>query len=197
MTQCKWQQTKLNQYNPPPQNHKTNISLAGDPLQEQEDNDGYTRFGFQNIRGSSIDSRLEIATEIDNMINIGTDLQDLYEINRPWTHTNKWKYNFMMEAVFQQSPTVYALSPTDRTNTYQPGGNLLSITRDNVGQINNTGKDIMGQFTWATMRGKLDDGILIIVAYRVCQDHNSRAGAFMPTNNNILHYKHKANKDQT
>jgi hypothetical protein len=121
---------------------------------------------------------LEIATEIDNMINIGTDIQGLSETNRPWTHTNKWKYNFMMEAVFQQSPTVYALSPTDRTNTYQPGGNLLSITRDNVGQINNTGKDIMGQFAWATMRGKRDKGILIIVAYRVCQDHNSRAGAF-------------------
>jgi hypothetical protein len=28
------------------------------------------------------------------------------------------------------------------------------------------------------MRGKQDEGILIIVAYRVCQDHNSRAGAF-------------------
>ncbi len=28
------------------------------------------------------------------------------------------------------------------------------------------------------MKGKQDKGILIIVAYRVCQDHNSRAGAF-------------------
>ncbi len=36
----------------------------------------------------------------------------------------------------------------------------------------------MGQFAWATMRGKQDEGLLIIVAYRVCQDHNSRAGAF-------------------
>ncbi len=87
------------------------------------------------------------------MINIGTDIQGLSETNRSWTHTNKWKYNFMMEAVFQQSRTVYALSPTDRTNTYQPGGNLLLITKDNVGQINNTGKDIMGQFAWATIRG--------------------------------------------
>ena len=154
MTQRKWQQTKLNQYDPPPQNHKTNISPAGDPLQEQQDNNGYTRFGFQNIKGSSINSGLEISTDIDYMINIGTDIQGLSETNRPWTHTNKWKYNFMMEAVFQQSRTVYALSPTDRTNTYQPGGNLLSITRDNAGQINNTGKDIMGQIIWATMRGK-------------------------------------------
>jgi hypothetical protein len=121
---------------------------------------------------------LEIATEIENMINIGTDIQGLSETNRPWTHTNKSKYDFMMESVFQQSRTVYPSSPTDRTNTYQPGGKLVSITGDNVGQINNTGKDIMGQFAWATMRGKRDKGILIIVAYRVCQDHDSRAGAF-------------------
>ncbi len=53
------------------------------------------------------------------------------------------------------------------------------ITRDNMGQINNTGKDIMGRFARATMRGKQDKRILTIVAYRVCQDHNSRAGAFM------------------
>ncbi len=121
---------------------------------------------------------MEIATEIDNMINIETDIQGLSETNRPWTHSNKWEYDFMMEAVFQQSRTVYALSPTDRTNTYQPGGNLLSITRDNMGQIHNAGNDIMGRFAWATMRGKQDEGILIIVAYRVCQDHNNRAGAF-------------------
>ncbi len=112
------------------------------------------------------------------MLNLGTDIQGLSETNRPCTHTNKWKYDFMMEAVFQQARTLHTSSPTDRTNTYQPGGNLLSITRDNLGQLNSTGRDLMGQFAWATISGKQDKGILIIVAYRVCQDHNSRTGAF-------------------
>ena len=60
------------------------------------------------------------------MINIGTDIQGLSETNRLWNHTNKWTYDFMMESVFQQARTVYALSPTERTTKYQPGGNLLS-----------------------------------------------------------------------
>jgi hypothetical protein len=120
---------------------------------------------------------LEIATEIDNMINLGVDIQGLSETNRPWSQMNKWKYNFMMEQVFQQARTVYASSPTDRTTNYQPGGNLLSITRDNVGRIQQTGHNPMGRFAWTTMRGKRDEGLLVIVAYRVCQDHNSKAGA--------------------
>jgi hypothetical protein len=178
MTRRRWQQTRLSHFSPPPQHHKTNIPPSGNPLQEQQDNDGYMRYGFQNICGSSIDSGLEIATEIDTRFNSGTGIQGLSETNRPWTHTNKWRYDFMMEAVFQQARTGYTSSPTDRTNTYQPGGNLLSITRDNMGQINSTGKDLMGRFAWTTIRGKQDKGILIIVAYRVCQDHNTRIGAF-------------------
>jgi hypothetical protein len=117
-------------------------------------------------------------TSFQHNVKLRTDVQGLSEMNRPWTHTNKWKYAFMMEVVFQQARTVYTSSPMDRTNTYQPGGNLLSITRDNVGQINSTEKYLMGQFTWATIRGTQDRGILIIVAYKVCQDHDSRTGAF-------------------
>ncbi len=158
--------------------HKSNIPPAGDTLIDRHDNDGYTRFGFQNIRGSNIDSGLEIATEIDNMINLGVDIQGLAETNRPWNHANKWKYNFMMKQVFQQARKVYASSPTDRTTNYQPGGNLLSITCDNVGRIQHTGHDPMGHFAWTTLRGKRDEGLLVIVAYRVCQDHTSKAGAF-------------------
>ena len=171
-------QTRLTQYDPNKKNYKTNIPPAGDDIQDRHDNDGYTRFGFQNTRGVSIDNGLEIATEIDNMINLGVDIQGLSETNRPWSHTNKWKYNFMMEAVFQQSRTIFASSPSERTAKYQPGGNLLSITRHSVGRIQNTGQDPMGRFAWTTMRGKRDEGILVIVAYRVCQDHNSKAGAF-------------------
>ena len=112
------------------------------------------------------------------MINIGTDIQGLSEMNRPWTHTNKWKYDFMMELIFQQARTIYVSSPKDQLTKYQPGGSLLSITGYNVGRINKTGQDPMGQFAWSMMRGKHDEGILIIVAYRVCQDQNSKAGAF-------------------
>ena len=83
-----------------------------------------------------------------------------------------------MESIFQQACTVYASSPTEQTTKYQHGGNLLSITHDNIDRVSNTGHNPMRQYDWATMQGKWDKGIFVIVAYRVCQDHNSKAGAF-------------------
>ena len=119
--QHRWHQTRLHHNDQPTQSLKTNIPPTRDQLREWQDNNGYTRFGFQNIRGSSIDCGLEIATELDSMINMGTDIQGLSETNRLWNHTNKWTYDFMMESVFQQARTVYALSPTEQTTKYQPG----------------------------------------------------------------------------
>ena len=169
---------RLHHYNQPTQSLTANIPPTGDQLRERHENNPYTQFGFQNIRGSIIDCGLEIATKIDRIINIGTTIQGLSETNRPWNHTNKLKYDFMIESVFQQAHTVYASSPTEQTTKYQPGGNLLSTTCNNVGRVSKTGHDSMGQYAWATMQSKQDKGILVIVAYRVCQDRNSKAGAF-------------------
>ena len=112
------------------------------------------------------------------MLTLGTDIQGLSETNKPCTTTNRWKYNFMMDAVFNQAKTIYSLTPSDHQCKYQPGGNLLSITGDSITCTTQTGNDKLGRFSWATMRGKRDKGILIISAYRVCQDTNSQAGAF-------------------
>ena len=178
MPRKRWHQTRLTSY--PLEDHpgRTNIPATGDPLTERQHGDGFTRFGFQNIRGTSIDSGFEIATEIDTMLTLGTDIQGLSETNKPWTPSNRWKYDFMMDAVFNQAKTIYSSTPSDHQCKYQPGGNLLSITGDSVTRTTQMGNDKMGRFSWATMRGKRDEGILIISAYRVCQDANSRAGAF-------------------
>ena len=175
----RWLQTRLTTYSLEDHPVRTNIPATGDPLTERQHGDGFTRFSFQNIRGTSIDSGFEIATEIDTMLTLGTDIQGLSETNKPaWTPTNRWKYDFMMDAVFNQAKTIYSSTPSDHQCKYQPGGNLLSITGDSVTRTTQTGNDKMGRFSWAPMRGKCDEGILIISAYRVCQDANSQAGAF-------------------
>ena len=113
--------------NYPPENRPdcTNIPATGNPLKERQHRDGFTRFGFQNIQGTSIDSGFEIATEISTMLTLGTDILGLLETNKPWTTTNRWKYNFMMDAVFNQAKTIYSSTPPDHQCKYQPGGNLL------------------------------------------------------------------------
>ena len=87
--------------------------LSMQPLIERQHGDGFTRFGFQNIRGASINNGLEIATEIDTMFMLGTDIQGLSETNKPWTPTNRWKYDFMMDAVFNQAKTIYSSTSSD------------------------------------------------------------------------------------
>ena len=74
-------------YTPENRQNRTNIPAAGDPLIERQHGDGFTRFGFQNIRGASIDNGLGIATEIDTMLMLGTDIQGL-SINKQTMDTN-------------------------------------------------------------------------------------------------------------
>jgi hypothetical protein len=65
------------------------------------------------MQGTSIDIGFEIATEINPMLTLGTDIQGLSETNKPWTTTNRWKYDFMMDAVF-----VDPLIPDMRTSMH-------------------------------------------------------------------------------
>ena len=178
MPQKRWHQTRLTNYPPEHRPDRTNIPATCNPLKERQDGDGFTHFGYQNIQGTSIGSGFEIATEIDTMLTLGTDIQGLLETNKPWTTTNRWKYDFMMDAVFNQAKTIYSSTPSDHQCKYQPGGNYLSITGECVTRTTQTGNDKLGRFSWATMRGKHDKEILIISACRVCQDTNSQSGAF-------------------
>jgi hypothetical protein len=173
-----WHQTRLTNYSPEDRPDRTNIPATGDPQIERQYGDKFTRFSFQNIKGTSIDSGFEIATDIDTMLTLGTDTQGLSETNKPWTPTNRWKYDFMMDAVFNKAKTIYSSTPSDHQCKYQHGGNLLSITGDCISRTTQIGNNKLGRFSWAPMRGKCNEGILKISAYRVCQDTNSRAGAF-------------------
>jgi len=144
MPQKRWSQTRLTTYTPENCPNRTNIPAAWDPLIERQHRDGFTRVGFQHICGANMDNGLEIATEIDTMPMLSTDIQGLSETNKLWTPTNRWKYDFMMDAIFNQAKTIYSSTPSDPQCKYQLGGNLLSITGDCVTRTNHTGSNKMG-----------------------------------------------------
>ena len=52
---------------------------------------------YQDIRGTALDSGLEIADELDAMKE--------FEIDKPWSVGNKWKYQMMMDIMFKNSKT--------------------------------------------------------------------------------------------
>jgi hypothetical protein len=156
MSRKRWHQTRLTTYSLEDHPGRTNIPATGNPLTERQHGDGFTRFGFQNIRGTSIDSGFEIATEIDTMLTLGTDIQGLSETNQQMKI--RLHDGCRMDAVFNQAKTIYSSTPSDHQCKYQPGGNLLSISGDFVTRTTQTGNDKFGRLSWATMRGKRDEG---------------------------------------
>ena len=154
----------------------TNIEPAGDPLVPRVHNDGLTRSGYQNIRGSDLDSGLEVATEVDTMYEIGSDIQGLSETNKPWTTGNKYKYDFMMQMMFGHTVTIYSSAAAHHKQRYQPGGNLLSVTGAAAGRLVDSGSDEWGRHCWAALRGQRDEGVVFITAYRVCQERHNNPG---------------------
>ena len=78
----------------------TNIESIGDLMVAIRENYGIHRMGYQNIRGTTLDSGLMIQEELDVMKELGIDTQGMSEINKPWSAGNRWKYQMMMDIMF-------------------------------------------------------------------------------------------------
>ena len=86
----------------------------------------------------------------------------------------------MMHSHFHSSRTLYTSAPAiSHDQTYQPGGNLLTINGPTTGRIYDQGNDHLGRFCWYALRGKRDEGVLVIIAYRVCHKASDAPGPFM------------------
>ena len=155
-----------------------NIDPVGDPLKPRFDGDGITRIGYQNVNTSTMGQGFDVAEEIDVIAEIGSDIHGMSEINKPWNSSNKWQYDTMMDVVFQRSRTTYAAMEADHDCERQQGGNLLTVNNATAGRFQDHGSDKWGRFCWQTYRGKRDEGIVVITAYRVCHEASDHPGPF-------------------
>lgn len=151
-----------------------NIPPSGDTIVQRMETDTYLRFAFQNING--ISSHEHTSSEIEAMQQIGIDIMGMSETNRPWTVKTKAEYDLTMSSVFGASRTIYTSAPGLVPHAYQPGGNLLTINGRTTGRVESTGSDSWGRYCWARLRGKRDEGILMICAYRVCHEQSHNPG---------------------
>ena len=53
---------------------------------------------------------------------------------------------------------------------------MLTVNGTAEGRIQAQGSDSMGRFCWYTLRGGRDEGVLVITAYRVCQEPSDNPG---------------------
>ena len=157
------------------QNTVKNIEASGDVLQPKEH--GILRIAFQNIHGTTDLQGWEVPSEIEAMEELEIDIMGMAETNRPWSKHQRSLYNAYMQSKFRSSKSNFTAAPaTDHRVKYQPGGNLLTVTGEATARIDGQGSDHLGRFCWYKLRGKRDEGVLVIVAYRVCQEKNNNPG---------------------
>ena len=160
---------------------RNNIEPAGDPLQPRNDSDekeaGIFRAAFQNINGTTMGQGFEIAYEIDIIERLGIDAMGMAETNVPWNAENRDKYRTMLDIEFRGSKALFSSSKHSE-GKYLPGGTMSIIRGRNAGRYSGGGSDQWGRFTWMTLRGRRDEGILLVSAYRVCQEEGTSARAY-------------------
>ena len=153
-----------------------NIAAAGDRMEEREATVGIFRVGYQNINGSDMESGIEVAQEIDAMLEIGADLQGMSEMNKPWSDGNKWRYRMQLDAALPNARPVFAAMEADFDVRRQQGGNLQVVAGREARRLQEEGSDKKGRFCYQALRGKRDEGVVFITAYRVCQEASDNPG---------------------
>ena len=148
-----------------------NLLSCGDIQPFRRTNDGIIRLGFQNTNSLQKPITNKIPEEIEVVQNLGIDICGYAETNRPWTLQNKANFDTNMRRLFNnQTHTQYAALPAPHGTEYQPGGVLQTINGSAVGRITQSGSDQYGRYVYHAIRGRRDEGILVITAYRVCQE---------------------------
>ena len=156
-------------------NTDKNIEAVGDTLQLKGSN--ILRIAFQNIHGVSDLRGHAVPSELEAMEELHIDVMGMAETNKPWTPRQRAIYDAYMQNIFHTSRTLYTAAKTaDHTTNYQPGGNLLTVNGSVTSRIDGRGTDKWGRFGWYTFQGKRDEGVLVIVAYRVCQTGGTNTG---------------------
>ena len=125
-----------------------------------------------------MNSGLEIPAELDVMKELGIDTQGMSEINKPWSTENRWKYQMMMDIVFRNSKSAYSLAPAAHDCRTLPGGNLLTLVGNGAGRAHKADGNKWGRFFWQTIREARDKGIIVMMAYRVCQEATDNPGPY-------------------
>ena len=156
-----------------------NIQPSGDPLLDKPRDASFPRFAYQNIHGATSGKGFDLPVEISTMSELEIDVMGMSETNKPWTAGNKHEYNTLMRTSFRQSQTLYSSAPTIGLTKYQPGGNALMLTGRTTGRISIRGQDEHGRFCWCTLRGRRDEGILLVSAYHVCHEAHDAPGPLM------------------
>ena len=100
----------------------------------------------------------------------------MIETNVNWTHDVRNALHTAAGLRFQNTAWCVMSNTSAKTEGYLPGGTAMISQGKFSGRVIKRGMDQLGSFTWMAIRGKKDNGIIIITAYRVCQRVGAKLG---------------------
>lgn len=136
---------------------------------------GMVRIAFQNINGLNLQPLLMGLKEVDAMDAFDIDIFGLAETKTSWTTDNILTMSTNIKLKFGTSSLTVSSAPSNRTG-FLAGGTAMIARGKVAGRTQKRGRDPMGRFSWVAFRGSEGLGVLIITAYRVCQQKGADVG---------------------
>ena len=135
--------------------------------------DNTIRIYFQNIKGikltQSWDKWRDIVTEIKSR---KVDIAGLVETNINWNPIRELTAKSILRKVYWNGQMINASSDDPIPSAYKQGGSSMLVLNKPIGSIATTGIDHrgLGRWSYVILNGRNNVNIVIITAYRVCQD---------------------------
>jgi hypothetical protein len=140
--------------------------------------DGCIRIALQNPNGIRLQGSGDILPEVEAISRLEIDIGAWPESKLRSGGRTREVIQRQLNTYVGSSLVMEAAAPLmkDSESEYQPGGVMLTMTGKVTGRNTTTFRNPMGRFIATKLRGCRGEGILFIVAYRVCQKKGTRSG---------------------
>ena len=152
------------------------IEASGDSLIDKED--GCFRIALQNPNGIRLKGSADMLPIVEAIHRLDLDITAIPETKLSANGITQEILQRQLNTFVGSSMVVEASAPriTEGRSDYQPGGVMAALTGKLTGRATSTYRDPMGRFVYIKLQGNRGEGIIFIVAYRVCQKKGTKAG---------------------
>eukprot|EP00957_Ditylum_brightwellii_P175679 13376602-Ditylum_brightwellii.AAC.1 len=168
--------------NPTPQTTTDNVSKSyecrgGDKLDSNISSNIF-QLSTNNVNGfNTANDGDEFLEELTILKELKISAACFQETNKNWTKSGV--YNNIKRKLFKvwrKNKITMSCAPEWMKSEYQPGGTATLVTDKWSSFVCDTGKDTLGRWSYTTFKGKHDQKVTVISAYRVCNNTLAQAG---------------------
>ena len=144
-------------------------------IEKSEDN---IRIILQNPNGIRLRDKVDVLPEVHLIDALQADIAAFPESKLSRQGRTRETLQSQMRVHLGSSLVLSSSAKTANVEVgeYQPGGVIMALAGKSTGRHLQSYSDPWGRFTWVKVRGSRGEGIIVIVAYRVCQKKGTTTG---------------------